>query len=383
MSYFHTSPIIKVKQPFGDFYITSIPAKKLVDVCYSFPAVYGEDTLTGIQRGINTERVNKIKDFCLTEKAMFPSSVILSVNYNKKGLLADKEQWYIEDDMLIIPSGSELASIVDGQHRIEGIRKAIQSGELTEDFDIICSLYFELPAPQQAEVFATINFNQQKVDKSLAYQLFGYELDSNNPEYWAPDTLAIYLSRLLDKESDSPFEGRISFGMAKVLDDEDESDEQGKLEWKVSTSTIVEGISSLISTNTTKDRYKLHKKRLIKKKRDVLLENKSSAPLREFYINYKDGQLYDLISSYFKHFQSNFWYEDGLSFMHKTIGIQASFDLLKQIAIDLNKKNIEVDFSSVIKYLNNIDMEELKKLNVNFSGVGRLQIKNQLIKIID
>ncbi|HCD3582856.1 TPA: DGQHR domain-containing protein, partial [Escherichia coli] len=106
--------------------------------------------------------------------------------------------------------------IVDGQHRIEGLKKAIESGELAADFDLVCAIYFELPAPKQAEVFATINFNQQKVDKSLAYQLFGYDLDSVDSEFWSPDTLAIYLTRLLDKEDNSPLKGRIDFGMKKL-----------------------------------------------------------------------------------------------------------------------------------------------------------------------
>lgn len=373
---------MKVRQPFGDFYITSIPATKLVDICFSFPAVYGSDSLTGIQRGINEERVEKIKKFCLTENAMFPSSVILSVNYLKTGMIAEKDRWYIQQDTLYVPEKLEMASIVDGQHRIEGIKKAIESGELKGDFDIVCSLYFELPAPEQAELFSTINFNQQKVDKSLAYQLFGYDLDSKDSTYWAPDTLAIYISRLLEKEKDSPFKGKIRFGMAKeepqdLIVKANDKDKE-KSEWEISTSTIVEGVCKLISTDPTKDRYFLHKKRVIKAKRNVLIENKSNAPLRDFYLSYKDGQLYDLIVDYFSFISKNIWSQDELSFMHKTIGVQALFDLLRDIVIEIKKVKKEVDFESILPYLNRISNDKLSKLVVNFSGIGRLQIKNEL-----
>ncbi|EES4976710.1 DGQHR domain-containing protein, partial [Escherichia coli] len=286
---FYTGKTIKVRQPFGDFYIASIPAKLLIQVCYSFAAQYGNEVLTGVQRGINENRVKTIAHFCTTNDAMFPTSIILSANLDANGETVSSP-WYIDSDSnLIIPSSEKNASIVDGQHRIEGLKKAIESGELTADFDLVCAIYFELPAPKQAEVFATINFNQQKVDKSLAYQLFGYDLDSIDSEFWSPDTLAIYLTRLLDKEDNSPLKGRIDFGMKK-LDLSHQNKNSIDNDWYISTSTIVQGITSLISTNVSKDRYYLHKRRLFKKDRSILKDIPSKAPLRDDYINNRDGQ---------------------------------------------------------------------------------------------
>lgn len=374
--YFYKGKAIKVSQPFGDFYIASIPARLLVSVSYSFAAQYGEDVLSGVQRGINDNRVKNIASFCSTNDAMFPTSVILSANLDADGELTDSP-WYIDDESnLVIPSNMKNASIVDGQHRIEGIKKAIESGELAPDFDLVCTIYFELPASKQAEVFATINFNQQKVDKSLAYQLFGYDLDSVESKYWSPDTLAIYLTRLLDKELDSPLKGRIDFGMKKIdLGRKIDSDDSN---WFISTSTIVQGITSLISTNAPKDRYHLHKKRLLKKDRSILLELPSKAPLRDEYIKNRDGQLYDLIREYLDYCNSHFWGLKDAAFMRKTIGIQALFDLLKYISKDIADKNGDVSFDVVEEYLNKINPSELKDLNVNYSGMGRAQIRSFL-----
>lgn len=378
---FYIGKTIKVQQPFGDFYIASIPAKLLIQVCYSFAAQYGNEVLSGVQRGINENRVKTISHFCTTNDAMFPTSIILSANLDVNGEKTS-EPWYIDlEANLVIPSSKRNASIVDGQHRIEGLKKAIESGDLNEDFDLVCAIYFELPASKQAEVFATINFNQQKVDKSLAYQLFGYDLDSVESEYWSPDTLAIYLTRLLDKEDNSPLNGRIDFGMKKLdLSHLNEGIIANSNEWFISTSTIVQGITSLISTNASKDRYHLHKRRLFKKDRSVLKEIPSRAPLRDDYINNKDGQLYDLISEYFRYCDANFWNSEDISFMRKTIGIQALFDLLRYIIIDINNKNDIVSYAEVKDYLVKIDKTDLKDLNVNYSGIGRSQIRDFLKK---
>lgn len=58
-------------------------------------------------------------------------------------------------------------------------------------------------------IFSTINFNQQKVPKSLAYRLFGYSLDDISREYWPPDLLAVYFSENFNSTEDLPFYKRL------------------------------------------------------------------------------------------------------------------------------------------------------------------------------
>jgi DNA phosphorothioation-associated DGQHR protein 1 len=367
MSDYFNEPAIYVKQPFGEFYVVSIPAYKLINLCYSFPAVYGGDILNGVQRGLNEKRIKSISEFSQTENALFPNSIILSANILPDGSRPEEDCWYIsESNELVIPKMKPYASIVDGQHRLAGLKRAIEDGGIDESFSVVCAIYFELTAPQQAEIFATINFNQQKVDKSLAYQLFGYDLDADESEYWAPDTLAIYYTRLLNKMSDSPFHNRVSFGMIK--DDEFEIND-----WHVSTATIVEGITSLISSNPAADRYEIHKKKLIKNKRNCLEIKNVSPPLRQSYVNNKDKSIFDLILKYFKALEGLTWNDDRVSFMRKTIGIQASFDILKILC-----KEHELNADVIINIVQTIDVNSLAKLIVNYSGIGRGQIRNEL-----
>lgn len=371
-------PAIYVHQPFGGFYITSIRVSQLIQVCYSFPAVYGDEILNGVQRGLNKKRIKDIADYSQTDSALFPNSIILSANILKDGTVPEKDAWEISaEDKLIVPTNKKIASIVDGQHRIEGLKKALEEGQLDEKFSLVCAIYFELTSPQQAEVFATINFNQQKVDKSLAYQLFGYDLDSTESDYWAPDTLAIYFSRLLNKEQSSAFFNKVNFGMKKEFQ-KVEIDEKEIVQWSISTSTIVEGITRLISTNPTADRYVLHKKKLMRNKRDVLKKNKSQAPLRDEYIKNHDSQLYDLIDGYFNFWNEFAWQNQPTSFMHKTIGIQALFDVLRELT-----KIYKLNVQGILEHLKRLDIEKLGLLDVNFSGIGRGQIRDELKKQLD
>ncbi|MGY5450541.1 DGQHR domain-containing protein [Agarivorans sp. MS3-6] len=380
MKNFFETAAIYVNQPFGGFYIAAIPVSKLIEVCYSFPAVYGDEILNGVQRGLNKKRIKDISEYSQTDSALFPNSIILSANILKDGTTPEEGAWEINDNSeLIIPTNDELASIVDGQHRIEGLKKALNEGELDEDFSVVCAIYFELTSPQQAEVFATINFNQQKVDKSLAYQLFGYDLDSTESDYWAPDTLAIYFSRLLNKEKDSAFYNKVNFGMKKKVVEIDPPKTLDVLdEWSISTSTIVEGITRLISTNPTADRYVLHKKKIIRNKREVLNKIKSNAPLREYYIKNQDGQLYDLVNDYFNFWRGFAWNNRLASFMYKTIGIQALFDVLRELT-KVHGTNIQ----EILRQLEKLDIKKIEVLDVNFSGIGRGQIRDELKEQLD
>ncbi|MET0002052.1 MAG: DGQHR domain-containing protein [Candidatus Thiodiazotropha sp.] len=378
--------VIFVDQPFGGFYVASIKASKLVKVAYSLPAKYGEESLDGVQRGINQKRVDNIARFCKTENAMFPSSIILAANLLEDGSAVDPAfEWKISaDGYLNVPKEFEAASIVDGQHRLEGLKKALNEG--CEDFDILCSIYMDLPAPKQAEVFATINFNHQKVDKSLAYQLFGYDLDATDPKYWSPDTLAISFARILNKNPSSPFKNHISYGMKEKhlsFSDEQEEADYKSDPWKVSTSTMVEGIVRLISSNPTEDRYELHKKRMIRKDRAILEEvrRRSSEPLRHLYLSYNDGQFYDMVENYFRAVKRTLWIGEGMPLLRKTIGIQAIFDLLKRICEDYDSA-VEWQENSFKDLLEKVDLKKIGDLETNYSGVGRSQIRNVLLEAL-
>jgi DGQHR domain-containing protein len=94
-----------------------------------------------------------------------------------------------------------VAAVVDGQHRLFGFEAV---SDERKKMPLACAIFLDLPTPQQASVFATINFNQKPVSKSQTYELFGYNLDDEPPESWSPEKLSVFIARKLNVDPQSP-----------------------------------------------------------------------------------------------------------------------------------------------------------------------------------
>ena len=362
---FYETNVLEVVQPFGTFYTFKIKASLLVDLVFSMSAHNQNGKLNGVQRKLKEERIRQIGLYSRTDSTTFPNAIILAANFREDGSFVEDSDivWKIEKDKLVIPQRIRLASIVDGQHRVEGLREAINAPNF-KDFDLLCSVFIDLHFSSQAEIFTSINFNQKKVDKSIAYELFGYDVDEVNSNEWSPDTLALFITRILNTEADTTFKGRIytSFeGNVKPFD------------WSISTACFVEAITSLLSSDSTKDRYKIHEAGLFSTKGRKRLENLTSTKvLRDWYVQGKDKDIYTIILKYLTKLDSLGWFSNSEFVTTRTIGILAIFDFLgdylKTISLD---SYLEEDFS----IMERVDIEEFNKSNFNFSGIGRGQIR--------
>ncbi|UPT70964.1 MAG: DGQHR domain-containing protein [Flavobacterium sp. JAD_PAG50586_2] len=275
MSFPKKYPALKVKQPFGEFYITSIPAIDVLDFTFSDELRYNEDKeLMGSQRKLDEKnRVKSITDYINGNDTAFPNSIILAANYNENGLIEEDEniRWKLSatdieegQDVIFpenklyfieVPTKLKLAAIVDGQHRVNGFKNA--TDERKEQLELLVAVYFDLPNPYQAYLFATINYNQKPVDKSLALEQFGYLTQLAPAETWSPELLAVYLSKRFNIEDDSPF-----FNHIRVAPQNDEfllTIDSKDVDWIISTATIVDGILKLITTNPKKDSDELRR----------------------------------------------------------------------------------------------------------------------------
>src|ERR1700727_2934824 len=210
---------LKVVQPLGVFYVAVLPAGLLLDTSFSDqlratrPSGLGYE-LQGTQRGIILERLRTIGAFIDRFDSAFPNSLILAANFKEEdGTIEhdDAVRWSITEEdgheyRLHIPTSRKIAAIIDGQHRLFGFK---YSAPAPLEMQLICSVFLDLPKPFQAQLFATINSTQKPVDKSLTYELFGYNIAEESESYWSPDKLAVFLARKLNMESDSPLNNRI------------------------------------------------------------------------------------------------------------------------------------------------------------------------------
>lgn len=374
--FFHTTPCLLVEQPLGDFYVASIPASIIKDLSFSIPAEFVDETLSGTQRALRKERTAHIAKYVNGYRATLPNSIILAANFTEGGEFVDNEdlRWRVENGELIIPTDTPLASIVDGQHRIDGFRESFKVyKDKAQDMDLLCSIFIDLPAPEQAEIFATINYNQQKVDKSLAYQLFGYSLDEEEAGLWSPDTLAIYLTRIFNDDLDSPFNGCIKYGTPPQ---EEQANRPvttlSKRDFKVSTAAMVEGIVKLFSNDPLRDRYEIHKKTLFSKGRSVLNKYPDNSPLRTFYLEGHDRKIFDAIQTFFVVVDQVLWAPAAQeSRIITTVGVLAMYDVLKDILIEKGPEF--TNFHEKLSLLADVDFSvPLFKT----SGAARSQIKN-------
>jgi len=262
-----TTSALKMVQPLGTFYVSVLPAELLLETSFSdqLRATKGDGTgyeLRGTQRGIVLDRLRAIAAYIDRYDSAFPNSIILAANLNEDNGTIDEDdtvRWSIAEKpgcdsyVLTIPSSRKLAAIIDGQHRLFAFKFA-ESARLKTD--LICSIFIDLPRPFQAQLFATINSTQKPVDKSITYELFGYNISDEPETYWSPDKLAVFLARKLNFESDSPLHNRV---VVAPLNDFSIGVLGGNVSWTISMATVVEGIGRLISTNPKRDTRNLLK----------------------------------------------------------------------------------------------------------------------------
>ena len=373
---------IKVHQPLGDFFIAKISAGDLMSISTSSVARYNKDgKLIGSQRKLDTTRLKLIANFIKSEEMSFPTSILLAANVNSEGAIIEQsnKRWKVIPTSLQdiyeieIPDGIS-SIVIDGQHRLNAFNFTDDSYKKIE---VVCSIFLDLPNPYQAYLFATINGNQKKVDKSLALELFGYDVEDKPADTWSPEKLAVYLTRKFNFKSDSPLFQKIK--LAPLFSEIEASVDKTK--WLLSTAAMVEGIMLLISSNPQMDRDYLAMKHSIwsktntrsdlKKLRDD--KKRDNSVLRSLYLECMDEEIYDIIYRYFNAVNDILWKEPNKeSVIFKTIGISVLFELLKFI---LKRDNVQQSYYSYIQKIANIDYTSNY---FSLTGGGKTKLKRIL-----
>lgn len=157
-------PFLHAKQSNREFFITTLPAHLVGTLSYA--SVRGQDKEEGaIQRVLNTSRIASIRDFTL-RGGDYPNAIVLNwvSEDNPLSIVGDKLQF---DD---VPRS---AQIIDGQHRVAGIRAAIAEKPEIGSMDLPVVIYQSLNSKECADIFLSINEEQKPVPRSLVFDLFG------------------------------------------------------------------------------------------------------------------------------------------------------------------------------------------------------------------
>lgn len=250
---------ITMDQPAGRFYISKIKADILISISQSDTRTPYNST--GIQRKLNNDRVSDIAKYCNMENAMFPTPIILSANseyftfysdqdenskypdsnnLNKNNEFRNIESGSLEIDVDKIIEDKKFLSIVDGQHRLAGIK---ESG-IAKEFDLLAMFIFDTQAYQDAEIFSIINRNQKQVSKSLVYDLYGLT-DEMTVEKFSHEIV-----KALNTVEYSLLKDRIKM-LGYKTDTFNEKNKQ--IRQYVSQAAIIDELIRMISRDITKD----------------------------------------------------------------------------------------------------------------------------------
>ncbi len=193
-------PYVEVTQNTKRILITVLPAGVVVHISYA--AVRGQSEEPGaVQRILNPSRINSIKLFTL-RVGDFPGAIIL--NWVKDQDNALKRL----DNRLSFNTIERSAQIIDGQHRLAGIRAAIEEDPKINDLQLPVAIYENLSTRECADIFLSINTEQKTVPRSLVFDLYGL---ASEPTIDAAVVRARDIAIFLNEEESSPYRDLIKF----------------------------------------------------------------------------------------------------------------------------------------------------------------------------
>lgn len=292
---FISFPATEVKQRIGTFYIASLSAFDLVRISYADVRRIEQrdvEKYLGIQRPLDESRVRKIKTYLMSPDASFPTGIVLSVDqrcaeFDGANLILRPFQSDFSDEPSI--PFERIAKILDGQHRIAAFVNSDSKfdhelmSRLGGEFYFNANIFIGLDVDEQANIFATVNLAQTKVNKSLVYDLEGLS-NSRNP-FKSCHQIAVALD---SGDSRSPLYLRIKRLGVKT---------QGRSVLEPLTqATFVESLLKLISINPIQDRIDLLSGRKLPL---ALSDTLAKVPFRNLFVEGKDMDIAVIIHNYF------------------------------------------------------------------------------------
>ena len=163
-------PAAKVRQGALNLFATSLRVKDLLAKnFYSVDTLDPDDEDNGFQRLLNTARAKKLAEYILrgqdTKDAFLPTSVFLATD---KSLPFNNKDHTLEIDSVAVGS----FSVVDGQHRLEGLRMAAEKDARVYEFEIPVVIAIKLSKLEQMCHFLIVNTTQKSVDASIEQRIY-------------------------------------------------------------------------------------------------------------------------------------------------------------------------------------------------------------------
>ncbi len=388
--------LLEINQKDKLFYVGKILAKDMLSIYTVRPATYdieknasiansfpNEDEYLGyltinnavsekdFQRKYSEVRVNEISRFLNNQEyAFFPNTIISNCD-----LINDLELFDISEDdgietfknlnsvpshlsffykennesFLLIPQIKNSLLIIDGQHRLEGLKKA--SVDVQNNYELLVAFILGYDRSVIAQQFYTINYEQKPVNKSLLYHLMG-EFSDNLDEL----TFMHKVVKALNELNYSPF-----FKRVKMLGSTPQKyDLNDKKLLSISLAFLIDALIKTISIKSNGGLYQ---------------------PIFRYYFN-KEIYRIEIIKVLINYFSAVSklipeWNDPSNSLISKGMGVGALLKVLQIIFPIICEKEWNYDPEKIetltenvfIKYLDGIQNVDFNKSG-KFGGIG-------------
>ncbi len=345
--------VIPFEQPAGSFLLAILPASELIRISKADPRRFDEasmDTAGGIQRDPSWKRINEIAAYASTVDAAFPTPILLAL---------DERDYRLRTNNIEI-TGDHVADIVDGQHRIEGLKVS----DAQQDFIIPVVFILSPTEEQKALIFATINGKQTKVPASLIYDLFGVTKTRS------PQKTAHEIARALNSTPDSPWFKRLKM-LGRKTPGSQESLSQG---------TFVKFLLPCISKRPDLVRDTL--------KRNEEAEIENDCVFSEYFIKDKDSTILKILLNVFKAAQKTWpeeWEDPEGYILTKTNGFTGIMKALPEM-VSKGKASKDLSkgfFSAIFRRVKNKMRRDGMEFTIEHfepSAAGETRFKNLILE---
>lgn len=176
------------------------------------------------QRRVNRNRTKEIQKYIYNtiivsdqnkeEPVLFPTAMLLACTL-------DYSDTNLDDSYLRFPDDVEFY-IVDGQHRLSSLielydklknnssdESDVKVVNYLNEFRFNCTILLNFDMWEQARVFADVNFNQKKVDRSLYYSIYGMDYNEAAPLHINAMYVAHSLVAILNNRDESVLKNKI------------------------------------------------------------------------------------------------------------------------------------------------------------------------------
>ena len=178
--------VLRLEQKGVPVYLSILPAHVLVDEERARVDRWSPSNPKGYQRPVLDRRANEAALYLIKADGWFPTSILISIREEAKFEEPKKINGFEEGFLNI--QDSSILWIIDGQHRVEGLRRAIEKGsQELKDYQVPVAIVLNTNVFDEMRMFYIVNTRAKSVPGDIADRLLQQSLEKKG-ELWLKES---------------------------------------------------------------------------------------------------------------------------------------------------------------------------------------------------